>query len=253
MNQKKTTIIVLITALVFATIVLFITLKNEQPNIKESSTAMFTSKILKIEFEYPVAMGVFTEKILPASDMDKSGPFEKWSINYNQPAINKYPSFSIRADNMITATSVHEGCGPMFKYYGQPLENICNTKEFLNINTYDTKLNTCELMKSKNDVPYVYFEAEGVSNCEYGGLDKKRSFSFVNRAIASTFPIERYAGIFFKTQSDKWPGASFILNSIEWENNAIIFPGGSKSKNGILPLQNIQIIKDVAKTLRYIK
>jgi len=225
-------------------------------NFDRTGTTTFTSKILDIEFDYPLTMGILTEKILPP-DNDKGGPFEKWSIYHTQTAVDKYSNFSIRADNKITANSAYEGCGPMFKYYGQPLENICNTKEFLNTDVYDVELNKCETRKSEEGVPYIYFEAKGVSHCEYGKSDEKsRIFSFIPQARADTIVSEntyRRTGVFFKTQSDKWPGMSFTVNSIEWGEGAWIFPSGSKSKNGILPIKNIQLIESVARTLRYAK
>jgi len=96
-----------------------------------------------------------------------------------------------------------------------------------------------------------------VSHCEYGKSDEKsRVFSFIPQARADTIVSEniyRRTGVFFKTQSDKWPGMSFTVNSIEWKGGAWIFPGGSKSKNGILPTQNIQLIEDIVRMLRYVK
>lgn len=229
-------------------------------NFERTRTMTFTSEILGVEFDYPLTMGILTEKILPPDDIGKGGPFERWSVSYIEPSMDRYSYFSIRADNKSTALSVWEGCGPMFKYYGQPLEDICDTEEFLNTDVYNIELNRCELRESEESVPYVYFEAKGVSRCEYGKSDKKsRIFSFIPQVNASTLNEEsvyRYAGVFFKTQSDKWPGMSFTVNSLEVEGGEgaiFMLPYGSKVESGILPIQNIRLIENTARTLRHVK
>jgi len=220
-----------------------------------TGTALFTSKILGIEFDYPLTMGILTEKILQPDNRGKGGPLERWAVFYTEPPVDEYSHIIIRADNKITATSVYEGCGPMFAYYGQPLENICVTKEFLNTEVYDVELGVCELRKSDGGALYVYFEAKGISHCEYGKSDERSGvFSFARHASANTlnkWPIYRYTGVFFKTQSDKWPGMSFTVSSIGWSDGAIVLPHGGSVESAALPTQNIQLIKDVVKTLRY--
>jgi len=220
-----------------------------------TGTTTFTSKILGIEFDHPLTMGILAEKVLPPDNKGKGGPFERWSVFYTESPVDEYSYFSIRADNKNTALSMWEGCGPMFKYYGQPIENICSTKEFLNTDVYDIELNKCEVRKSDESVPYIYFEAKGISHCEYGKSDERSGvFSFARHASANTlnkWPIYRYTGVFFKTQSDKWPGMSFTVSSIGWSDGAIVLPHGGSVESAALPTQNIQLIKDVVKTLRY--
>lgn len=202
---------------------------------------MAQSDILGVAFDYPCEWGVFSEKV---DQPNPRRPHETWQSTFGRPV-----HFIDSADNEKTANFIYEGIGPLFAYYGQPLENLCEDETFVDpYGHYDLEEFYCEKRTNDHGFEYVAFEAVGISLIEYG-FDQRDQNPLVKMlappsAFAQSYgDVFREAGVAFPTKSEKWPGMSLISHLYDFPDN---------ERKDKYPIGKEQVEKLVP-TLRYIR
>jgi hypothetical protein len=161
-----------------------------------ASTSTFASTILGLSWNMPVDK-VFAEKI-DTSKGDKN-PFNTWTISGAQVA------YAIRATNSETVTFSYEGPGPVLKYGGEDIKDICTSKTMFDQKSYDIKVLNCEEKVNPNGVSYAVFDIEFKDISGYGFLPGV----FGIKVAQAEAGYGRAIGTVLQTKSKEFPGLSF--------------------------------------------
>ena len=210
-NMKTKNIVssLVIAIILVAIYVLFLHYQN--PKISgENRTCEFNSSILGFFFSYPCDWGNSSEIVYPAVPHSDKMPYEYWRFKTEPENI----SFYLLANNKKTATYTYEG-GNLLEYYGQPLDDLCSNRSFLDQTSFKVEKIECEKFTNNYGLEYIKFEVELSSLYEYGYNYNDetvpkfvRSFFFEKVMAQQIGDIFKISGILFPSKSEKWPGIS---------------------------------------------
>jgi len=211
-------------------------------------TSTYASDILGVAFDYPAHWGIATTTYTQADPQSSKGyAGAQYHLIFTGGQVLSpngqvlLPDISV--DDYGSSHYFYEGPNKLIEYWGQPLENICTSKSFLNKSFENATVERCEYHTNAYGVRYVWVRASG--DFPPYGLTQGRIFSFLGArvAYAMNIPDQTSEGFIVPTKSTLDLGMT--ISESFW-SNGYGNPGDNEANEALLP-----DIKDLAESLRY--